>query len=74
MEQTLLHLHFGFPAFRTCEGINVLFFKLPMGGKSLQSCLTVFKPVEDSLPVFVHGILQAKILEWVVVSSSRGSS
>ena len=74
MKQTLLHLHLEFPAFRTCEEINV-FFKLPMGGKLLQSCLTVFNPVEDSLPgSSVHGILQAKILEWVVISSSRGSS
>ena len=32
-------------------------------------------PMDCSLPVFsFHGILQARILEWVAISSSRGSS
>ena len=32
-------------------------------------------PVDHSLPGFsVHGILQARILEWVAISFSRGSS
>ena len=32
-------------------------------------------PMDCSLPGFlVHGILQAKILEWIAVSSSWGSS
>ena len=32
-------------------------------------------PVDCSLPgASVHGILQARILEWVAISSSRGSS
>ena len=40
-----------------------------------QSCLTLCDPVNCSLPGFsVCGILQARILEWVAVSSSRGSS
>ena len=31
--------------------------------------------MDDSLPdSFVHGILQARILEWVAMPSSRGSS
>ena len=31
-------------------------------------------PVDSGLPAFsVHGILQARILEWVAISSSRGS-
>ena len=43
--------------------------------KSSQSCLTLwdimdFKPAGSS----VHGILQARILEWVAMPSSRGSS
>ena len=39
-----------------------------------QSCL-LCNPVDCSLPGFtVHGILQARILEWVAISSSRGSS
>ena len=40
-----------------------------------QSCLTLCNPMDCSLPAFfVHGILQARILEWVAMSSSKGSS
>ena len=40
-----------------------------------QSCLTLCNPVDCSLPgSSVHGILQARILEWVDISFSRGSS
>ena len=46
-----------------------------MHAKSLQSCLTVCHPMDGSLPGFsVHEILQARILEWVAMPSSRGSS
>ena len=38
-------------------------------------CLTLCNPTDCSmLDSSVHGILQAKILEWVAVSFSRGSS
>jgi len=30
--------------------------------------------MDDSLPDEVHGILQARVLEWVAMPSSRGSS
>ena len=44
-----------------------------------QSCLTLGDPMDCSLPGssvygIVPGILQARILEWVAISSSRGSS
>ena len=40
-----------------------------------QLCPTVCDPVDYSPPGFsVHGILQARILEWVAISFSRGSS
>ena len=43
--------------------------------KLLQSCLTLCDPIACiPLGSSVHGILQAKILEWVAVLSSRGSS
>ena len=43
--------------------------------KSLKSCPTLCDPVDSSPPGFsVHGILQARILEWVASSFSRGSS
>ena len=38
----------------------------------VQLCLTL-QPVDCS-PVIVHGIFQARILEWVAISYSRGSS
>jgi len=40
-----------------------------------QSCPTLCDPVDCSLPgSSVHGILQARILEWIAISFSRGSS
>ena len=40
-----------------------------------QLCLTLCDPMAYSLPgSSVLGILQARILEWVAISSSRGSS
>ena len=39
-----------------------------------QSCLTVCKPMVSSPPVSSRGILQARILEWVAIPFSRGSS
>ena len=41
----------------------------------VQSCPTLRNPTDCSLPgSSVHGILQARILEWVAMPSSRGSS
>ena len=41
----------------------------------MQSCPTLYDPTDCSLPgSSVHGILQARILAWVAVPSSRGSS
>ena len=43
--------------------------------KLLQLCPPFCDPMDCSLPgSFFHGILQAKILEWVAIPSSRGSS
>ena len=38
--------------------------------KLVQLCLTLCDPMDYS----VHGILQARILEWVAIPFSRGSS
>ena len=44
-----------------------------MYAKSLQSCLILSDPMDYSLPSFsAHGILQARILEWIVMPSFRG--
>ena len=43
--------------------------------QALQSCLTLCNPMDCSpLGSSVHGILQARILEWVAMPSSKGSS
>ena len=40
-----------------------------------QSCLTLCNPMDCRQPSSsVHGILQARTLEWVAISFSRGSS
>ena len=40
----------------------------------VQSCLTLCNPMDSSqLGSSVHGIFQARILEWVAMPSSRGS-
>ena len=40
-----------------------------------QSCLTLCDPVNCSLPgSSVHGVVQARILEWVTIAFSRGSA
>ena len=40
--------------------------------KSLQSCPTLYNPMDCSLPGFsVHGILQARTLEWVAIFFSN---
>ena len=40
-----------------------------------QSCLTLCNPMDCNLLGFsIHGILQARILEWTATSFSKGSS
>ena len=45
-------------------------YKAKVKVKVLQSCLTLCDPMDYT----VHGILQARILEWVTFCFSRGSS
>ena len=46
-----------------------------MSARSLQQCLTLCDPMDCSPPASsVHGILQARILEWVAMPISSGSS
>ena len=56
-----------------CKSIWDTFITLAcMFAKSLQSCPTLCDPMDYSLPgSSVHGILQARILEWVAISSCR---
>ena len=45
-----------------------------VGAKSLQSCPALCDPMDWNPGSSVHGILQARILEWVAIPFSRGSS
>ena len=59
----------------TLKGTYSLEEKLTNLAKSLQSCLTLCNPMDGTpLVSSVPGILQARILEWVAISFSRGSS
>ena len=41
----------------------------------VQSCPTLCDPMDCSLPDFyAHGILQARILDWIAIPFTRGSS
>ena len=54
--------------------LNSLSFTVD-AAKSLQSCLILCNPMDQSPSgSSVRGILQAKILDWVAMPSSRGSS
>ena len=51
------------------------YIRMRLCAKSPQSCLTLCDPMDCRPPGFsVYGILQARILEWVALPSSRGSS
>ena len=59
---------------RECSGVSP-YVHVCVHAKPLQWCLTLWDPMDCSLPgSSVHGILQAKILEWVAMSFSRGFS
>ena len=56
------------------QGICEL-FKSESESEVSQSCLTLCDPMDCSLPgSSVHGIFQARVLEWGAISFSRGSS
>ena len=62
---------------RAVKGPRLVVYKyaLCMHAKSLQPCLTQYDPMDCSPPgSSVHGILQARILEWSAMPSSRRSS
>ena len=59
-------------------GVGCLLFqcmKVKIQSEVAQSCLTLRDSMDCSLPgSSVHGIFQARVLEWVVIPFSRGSS
>ena len=52
-----------------------MYHRIYVCAQSLQSCPAHWDPMDCNLPgSSVHGILQARILEWVTMHFSRGSS
>ena len=50
----------------------LVYYNTAAAAKLLQSCPTLCNPIDDSPPGFpVPGILQARTLEWVAISSSN---
>ena len=76
--QTAAHqapLSLGFSKQKYWSGLPFLSTMHAMHAKSLQSFLTLCDPIDSTPPgSSVHRILQARILEWVAISSSRGSA
>ena len=64
-----------YPLWRTVwRFLNKLGITLPCVCLVTQSCPTLCDPMDCSLPgSSVHGILQARILEWIAMPSSRES-
>ena len=55
--------------------VNILTVLKVKGSEVAQSCPTLCDPMDCSLPgSSVHGIFQARVLEWVAISFSRDSS
>ena len=64
-----------FPDFKNLSIYILLFQGMCVHARSLQSCLTLCSPMDCSPPgSSLHGILQARVLEWVAMPPSRGSS
>ena len=68
----------GRPGMRSC--LSILLGLVKQKSRSVkvnvaQSCQALCDPMDGSPPgSSVHGILQVRILEWVAISFSRGSS
>ena len=59
----------------SCHSLLIMLIIIYKWSEVAQSCLTLCDPKDCSLPGFsIHGIFQVKILEWVAISFSRGSS
>ena len=79
-----------FSTFLSLSHLKHLFFFLSLGPELMitqlslnsvkesevaRSCLTLYNPVDCSLPgSSIHGIFQARVLECIAISFSRGSS
>ena len=54
------------------RGMSPDWERLAAAAKSLQSCPTLYNPIDGSPPgSSIHGIFQARVLEWVAIAFSR---
>ena len=61
--------------FKWVQGIRLVYSLKVKESEVAQSCLTLCDPMDGSLPgSAIHGIFQARILEWAAISFSRRSS
>ena len=53
------------------DKVMFLLFNILSAAKSLLFCLTLCNPIHGSLPgSSIHGIFQARVLEWVAIAFS----
>ena len=72
---TLVFLSFNFPTGKRIIVIVTLLHHNHHHDTHTQSCPTLCDPMDCSLPgSSVHGVFQERILEWVAISSPRGTS
>ena len=72
-QPTRLPCPWDFPGKNTGVGCHFLFqcMKVKRESKVTQSCLTFSDPMDCSLPGFsIHGIFQARVLEWGAIAFS----
>ena len=63
------------PGYPRAEELSQVPFLIPYAYAQSLSCVQLWGPMDCSSPgSSVHGICQARILEWVAISFSRGSS
>ena len=73
-QPTRLHCPWDSPGKNTGEGCLFLLqcVKVKSESEVAQLCLTLCDPMDYSLPgSFVHGIFQARVLEWVAIAFSE---
>ena len=57
------------------QRVTFIEHKVKVKSEVAQSCPTLCDPMDCGLPASsIHGIFQAKVLEWVAISFPRGSS
>ena len=75
MPVVYLYVFCGEMSFEILYTFFLMFLSCESESEVTQSSLTLCDPMDCSPPgSSIHGILQAKILEWVVISFSKGSS